>query len=209
VASALTTVNSLSQALALESGTAINVAGGGLINASSGVLDTNGNRVFTATINSNFTAGTTFTITGTASQHVVINIPSTGGHGFDGSIVLAGGITSDQVLFNFDGGNYTTLTGGDTLTISTNGFTTTGSFLDPNGEIQINNHSVLDGRLFGGDTQNMAIVSGATIVAPAAVPGPVAGAWLTGPRGCMSRSFRTRAAPTKRRLSYRRISAQS
>jgi hypothetical protein len=64
-----------------------------VINASSGVLDTNGNRVFTATINSNFTAGTTFTITGTASQHVVINIPSTGGHGFDGSIVHAGGIT--------------------------------------------------------------------------------------------------------------------
>jgi len=179
VANALLSVNSLSQTLAGESGTAVNIASGGSINATSGALDANGNRVFTATINSNFSAGTTFTINGTASQHVVLNIPTTGGHGFNGSIVLAGGITSDQVLFNFDAGNYTTLTGGDTLTISTNGFTTTGIFLDPNGNIQIN-HSVLDGRLFGGDTQNMQIVSGATIVAPVGVPGPVVGAGLPG-----------------------------
>jgi hypothetical protein len=83
--------------------------------------------------------------------------------GFNGSIVLAGGITSDQVLFN--------ITGGD-LTINTNGATTMGTFLDPNGSISMN-HSVLDGRLFGGDSHNMQIVSGANIIAPpSAVPEP-------------------------------------
>jgi hypothetical protein len=56
VANALLSVNSLSQALAGESGTAVNIASGGSINASSGTLDANGNRVFTATINSNFSA---------------------------------------------------------------------------------------------------------------------------------------------------------
>jgi hypothetical protein len=45
-----------------------------------------------------------------------------------------------------------------------------------NGAIQIN-HSVLEGRLFGGDTHNEAIVSGASIFAP--VPEPTTGALLT------------------------------
>jgi hypothetical protein len=63
------------------------------------------------------------------------------------------------------GGNYSTHTGGPTLTISTNGATTTGIFLDPNGGMQIN-HSVLDGRFFGGDVQNQQIVSGAYVTAP-------------------------------------------
>jgi hypothetical protein len=172
VSSDLTALNLLSQTLGAEAGTAVNIAGGGSVNVSSGTLDGSGNRVFTATINSNFTAGTTFTITGTSSETVVFNIPSTGGHGFNGSIVLVGGITSDQVLFNFDAGNYATLSGGDTLTISTNGNTTTGTFLDPNGTISIN-HSVLLGRLFGGDSHNMSIVSGAYIIAPeTSVPEP-------------------------------------
>ena len=171
VQATLNSLNLLSQTLGGEAGTSLVFNGGGSVNASAGTLDGSGNRVFTATINSNFTAGTTFTITGTGSQTVVFNIPSTGGHGFNGSIVLAGGITSDQVLFNFDAGNYATLSGGDTLTISTNGNTTTGTFLDPNGNIQIN-HSVLLGRIFGGDSHDMAIVSGANIIDPPRVPEP-------------------------------------
>jgi hypothetical protein len=90
---------------------------------------------------------------------------------FNGSIVLNGGITTDHVLFNMFGGNYTTHTGGPTLTISTNGAITTGIFLDPNGGMQIN-HSVLNGRFFGGDVVNQQIVSGADINAPPNVPEP-------------------------------------
>jgi len=57
------------------------------------------------------------------------------------------------------------------LNINTNGDTVTGIFLDAMGVIN-ENHSVLDGRLFGGDTQNMSIVSGGDIHAPTTVPEP-------------------------------------
>src|SRR5262249_4701058 len=129
-------LNALSQSLRNEAGTSQLIAAGGSINASAGILDSHGNEVFTATIAPSFIAGTTFTINGTSGQFVVINT-TTGGLQFDGSIVLTGGITSDHVLFNFDAGNFETLSGGDTLTIDTDGNTTTGIFLDPNGAIHI------------------------------------------------------------------------
>ena len=137
------------------------------INASSGILDGGGNRVFsTASVNLN--NATTLTINGSASDYVVVNVTDNN-PAFNGKIVLTGGITSDQVLFNMFGGNYVTHTGGPTLTISANGQTTTGIFLDPNGGMQMNN-TVLNGRFFGGDVQNQQIVSGASIFAP--IPEP-------------------------------------
>jgi hypothetical protein len=176
----LNNLNSLSQMLGLEAGTSTTIASGGSINASSGTLDANGNRVFTVT-SIGFPNGT-FTINGSASDFVVLNVANgVGTNGLNGSIVLAGGITSDHVLINYTpstssltayNADYLALSGGPTLTISTNGLTTMGTFLDATGAIQINN-SVLDGRLFGGDTHNLAIVSGATIVAPpSTVPEP-------------------------------------
>ena len=65
--------------------------------------------------------------------------------------MLTGGRTSNQALLNFDQGNNGTLNGG-----------TPGTFLDPDGNIQIN-HAVLDGRIFGGGSQTSAIVFGANI----------------------------------------------
>jgi len=182
----LNALNSLSKTLGLETGASTTVSSGGSITASSGTLDAGGNRVFKVTSIS-FPNGT-FTINGSASDFVVLNIAgAVGNNGLNGSVVLAGGITSDHVLFNFTPAipagcpptctaydtDYTNLSGGPTMTISTNGLTTTGTFLDPTGTIQIN-HSVLNGRLFGGDTGNMQIVSGANIVAPPAsrVPEP-------------------------------------
>jgi hypothetical protein len=161
VTDALNTVNSLNSTLGAESGTAqdINVGNGSnqTIYASNGTLDSSGNEVFTVSSVS-FVNGATLTIDGTSSQYVVLNITANGPH-FGGTIDLTGGITSDQVLFNIVGSN-------NSLTISTNGATETGTFLDPNGSISMN-HSVLDGRLFGGDGDNMQIVSGAYIDAPA------------------------------------------
>jgi hypothetical protein len=168
----LNAVNTLSQSLRNEGGTPQLIAGGGSVNASSGILDSNGNNVFTAAINSNFTAGTTFTINGASSQFVVFNI-NTGGLPFNGSIVLTGGITSDQVLFNFDAGNFDTHTGGDPLMINTGGNPTTGTFLDPNGPFQITD-TLLNGRVIGGDSLDSGITN-STIVAPATVPAPVIG----------------------------------
>ena len=103
---------------------------------------------------------------------------------FKGTILLTGGLTSDQVLFNIIGG--ANLTGGHTLSINNNGDILTGTFLDPNGTISMD-HSVLNGRLFGGDTHNEQIVSGSLINAPPpAVPEPttfIAGALLLLPFG--------------------------
>jgi hypothetical protein len=179
-------VTMLSRTLRDISGTPITITGGGSVDATS-VKPVNGNSVFTGTIGhintelgpeSTFTAGTTFTIHGSSSDFVVINIPSTDGLGFDGSIVLEGGITSDHVLFNFDKGNFDNLTGGDTLTIDTNGNPTTGIFLDPNGDFQITD-SMIFGRIFGGGSQVDSTISSSnpssfrtSIVAPPPFPTP-------------------------------------
>jgi PEP-CTERM motif len=172
IASVQTTLNALN-ALSLtfrnEGGTPLLIAAGGSVNASAGILDPNGNEVFTATIAPSFIAGTTFTINGTSSQFVVINT-TTGGLEFDGSIVLTGGITSDHVLFNFDAGNFETLTGGDPLIINTDFSPTTGTYLDPNGPFQITN-TILNGRIFGGDSLDSGIAN-STIVAPPSLNAP-------------------------------------
>jgi hypothetical protein len=193
VQTSLNYLNSLSLTLGLEPGRSTTMNSGGSITASSGILDGSGNRVFDVSSVS-FPNGT-FTIDGTASDFVVLNVPFSPS-GFNGSIVLSGGITSDQVLINMTPStsnlttytnDYATLSGGPTLTISTSGLTTSATFLDPTGNFQIN-HSVLDGRLFGGDTQNSAIVSGATIVAPVPEPAALALAGL----GLLMASFRFR-----------------
>ena len=171
VTTALNNVNGLSQSLGGDAGTDLTLTTSQTINASAGTLDLNGNRVFDTT-SVNLNNATTLIINGTAADFVVINVTDNN-PAFNGKIVLTGGITSDHVLFNMFGGNYTLHTGGPTLTISTNGQITTGIFLDPNGGMQINN-SVLDGRFWGGDVVNQQIVSGADINAPATVvPEPV------------------------------------
>lgn len=173
-------LNSLSSALGGESGTSLSVSLNNgqsqTINASSGTLDANGNYVFK--VNSfQFNNGSTLTINGGADQYVVLNFAANAQ--FGGTIQLSGGITSDHVLFNLAGNN-------NTLQISANAATLTGTFLDANGNISID-HSVLNGRLFGGDSQNEQIVSGALINAPVSpVPEPstmLAGALVLLPFG--------------------------
>jgi hypothetical protein len=150
----------------------------GSVDATQGLL-VNGNYVFTGVIgtnkldsrpiSSNFEAGASFKVNGTADQFVVINIPSVptidgAPVGFDGSIMLTGGITPDHVLFNFGNGNFDTHTGGDPLLIDTGGRLTMGTFLDPNGIFNISD-TILDGRVFAGDAGD-SFVTGSTINAP-------------------------------------------
>jgi hypothetical protein len=169
VQSDLLLVNNLSSMLGAESGNSLTVNLNNnqsqTVNASAGKL-VNGDRVFTVS-SFNFGNGATLTIDGSASDHVVFNFA--GDASFGGKIVLTGGITSDQVIFNVTGGSG--MTGGHTLSINSNGAILTGTFLDPNGAIQIN-HSVLDGRLFGGDMHDEMIVSGDTLVGLATAPEP-------------------------------------
>jgi hypothetical protein len=179
VTSALNTVNTLSHDLGLELGTTASITSGGSLSASSGSLDGNGNRIFTVTAIS-FANGT-FTVNGGPNDFVVLNVADgVGTNGLNGSIVLTGGITSDQVLINYTPSTsnltnynnaYTNLTGGPTLTISTNGLTTSGTFLDPTGNFSVN-HSDVMGRVIGGDSTDSSFQSGASLTAPAPTPEP-------------------------------------
>lgn len=186
IQSDINSFNLESQALSGVSGAPLTLTAGGSVNASSGFLDpVSGNEVFDATIDPSFVAGTTFTINGdgTGTQTVAVNIGATGTGNveFDGSIVLTGGLTPDQVLFNFDSGDYETNTGGDTLTIDntpplspgvvsllSTDPSTSGIYFNPNGDIDVVD-SVINGRVFGGPT-NFAITD-STITAPT-VPEP-------------------------------------
>ena len=191
VATDLTMLNNLSSMLGGETGTPLAISSGGSINASSGMLDGSGNYVFTAT-SDNFPNGT-FTINGTASQFVVINVPMAFNE--HGIIVLTGGITSDQVLFNVTGS-------GNALDINTNGLTTTGTFLDPNGAISLT-HAVLDGRVFGGDSTNLQIVSGGHLEAPPtpAVPEPAHTVFALGLTMAIALVVRRRKSLQRERLN--------
>ena len=168
----LKTLNTLSSTLGSEAGQtlAINTSSGSqTVNVSAGAIDGSGNSIFT--VNSvSFNNGQTLTIHGDGTHSVVCKINAS--PHFAGTIVLTGGLTSDQVLFNIIGGNGATLSGGSTLQYAANGGILTGTFLDPNGAISINN-AVLDGRLFGGDSTDMSIVSGGQVNAPTVVVSPV------------------------------------
>jgi len=157
-------LNTLSTTLGAETGSNVtfNISNGATqtVNAASGAVDGNGNRVFTVT-SVNFVNGATLKINGNGVDDVVFNINLNAN--FNGRILLTGGLTPDDVLFNILGG--ANLTGGHTLSISANGATETGTFLDPNGSMQINN-SLLIGHFFGGDSHDDQIVSGAEIMIP-------------------------------------------
>ena len=181
VTTALNAVNTVSSALGSESGSGTSVTvslsgnnGSQTIQADTGHLDLSGNYVFNVT---SFTLNNhnTLTIDGTGMQagtDVVFDFGAGVGTHFSGAINLTGGLTSDQVIWNMYAG--ANLTGGDTLQTAANDATITGTFLDPNGTININS-VILNGRLFGGDSSDTMIVSGAYVNAP---PTPVPGAGL-------------------------------
>jgi choice-of-anchor A domain-containing protein len=83
-----------------------------------------------------------------------------------GSVVLAGtGLTSaNQILFNFQSTN-------QNIQLTNNGQTFVGTILAPNDAVSQDN-SILNGHIFGGDSSDMQIVSGATIDSPSPVPVP-------------------------------------
>jgi choice-of-anchor A domain-containing protein len=176
VTTALTAVNNLSTAYSGGTNLAFTNAGE-TVNENTGMLTTvNGvaTRVFNVTAYS-ANNSSVLTINGDGSgDPVVFNFAvGTGGYGnsnvnLGGSVVLAGtGLTSaDQVLFNFQ-------STGKNISLTNNGETFVGTILAPNDAISQDN-STLNGRILGGDSGNMQIVSGAKINAPAAVPVPAA-----------------------------------
>jgi len=176
VTNALNSVNSLNAMLGAEAGTSINInlsgSAGLSVNASAGTLDAHGNRIFDVT-GFNTTNGNTITINGDAAgDNVVFNFIGLNAN-FNNQVKLVG-LNSDQVLFNFVGGM--NFSGGPTLQINDNASASSsnmveGIFLNPNGAVSVVNADV-QGRVFGGDSHDMQIVSGDTITAPAVVPEP-------------------------------------
>jgi len=197
VTTALNTVNALNTSLGGESGTTVAINGTTTINASAGTLDSNGNRVFTVT-GFNTTNGDTLTINGDAAgDSVVLNF--TNSVNFNNQVVL-NGISEDKVLYNFVGGS--NLTGGPTLQINDNGSSSPnnlvqGVFLDPNGPISVVNTNIT-GRVFGGDTHDMQIVSGDVIDSPT-VPEPAHSVFVLGLIMALAVVFRRRFTPARMR----------
>jgi VPDSG-CTERM motif len=168
VTNALNFLNSLNTTLGAEPGTNVSIGTGAgktlTINVSAGTFDGSGNSVFNVT-GFNTTNGNTLTINGDGIHDVVLNFTSS--VNFNNQVVL-NGLTSDQVLYNFVGGGG--LTGGPTLQVNDNGHTHPGNmvfgdFLDPNGAISVVNTNLF-GRVFGGDTHDIQIVSGDNINVP-------------------------------------------
>jgi hypothetical protein len=165
VASALSSVNSLNATLGSEPGTPIAINGTTTINASAGVLDASGHRVFTVT-SFNTSSSSVLTIKGDAAGDTVV-LNFTRGVYFNNQVVLSG-ITADQVLYNFVGGSNGY--GGPAVQINDNAWFSRsnqvqGDFIDPNGAISISN-TRLTGRLLGGGDHKIQIVGGVTITTP-------------------------------------------
>ena len=190
-------LTALSAALGAEVGTSVALAAGKTINATAGVLDAMGNSVFT--VSSINAPNGDLTINGDGSHNVVINISAAADANIHfNNIILTGGLTSDDVLFNIFGGM--NLSGGPTLDLNSNGGTLNGIFLDPNGAISLV-HTILQGRIFGGDSHDEQLVSGGTMIAPKTPPSvPDGGSTLAllglalGGLGYMGRKLQARPA---------------
>jgi choice-of-anchor A domain-containing protein len=171
VSNDLTSLTTLSSTLGGELGTTL-PSGTSTINASSGMLDSNGNEVFTVTANNFTNFAHTVTINGTASQFVVINVTGNNNISFD-AFNLTGGITSDHVLFNLLGSNQNVQVSGG------HGGVIMGTILGINENFNMDN-ATLDGRIFGGNANNFQLVSGFHVVQPAAsVPEPASAVMLS------------------------------
>lgn len=190
VSSALTRVNALSQALHGAYGVGgADGAGNGAdiainsatqtVNASAGRLlsitydgVTQNIRVFDVTSFSNGSNGNgVLTINGSATDLIAFNLEGLGNFEFKNNMILTGGLTADNIVWNFGGGNFSTLSGGSKLTINNtagSGDVVRGIFLDPNGAISVSDSNV-SGRVFGGDSVNFAYVSGANITMPVTI----------------------------------------
>jgi uncharacterized repeat protein (TIGR01451 family) len=166
VTTALDTVNSLSSSLA-GLGNPIAINGNQTINESAGQLDTvNGvtYRVFNVTSYSE-NDGKLVTIVGDGSgDPVVFNFGFNNNVNLGGDVALTGsGLSDDKVIWNFTSSNQNVSLNNNASSFPAVAFH--GIILAPNDGISLVNAN-LSGRVFGGDSKDMQIVSGDTIHAP-------------------------------------------
>jgi choice-of-anchor A domain-containing protein len=174
VTSALSTVNSLNTSLGGLMGVNLAISGTQTINESAGKLQTlNGisYRVFNVTSYS-VGDGKVVTINGDGSgDPVMFNFAFASNVNLGGDVTLSGGLVDDQVLWNFT-------SSGKNISLNNNAssfhlpLAFHGIILAPNDAISLVNAN-LDGRVFGGDSSDMQIVSGDHINQPLSpVPEP-------------------------------------
>jgi hypothetical protein len=168
VASAISTVTTLNTALGALTGTPIAINGTQTINQSAGTLHTvNGvtYTVFTVTSYSE-NDGKVFTINGDGTGNpVVLNFgPNSGNINLGGDVALTGnGLNDDKVIWNFTSSNHNLQLNNNASSFFSMAFH--GIILAPNDGIHLVNAN-LSGRIFGGDNQDMQLVSGLTLHAP-------------------------------------------
>jgi hypothetical protein len=163
------------------------------VNGTDIAINTKSNQTVTTSSGFNFGGNTFFDVTSFDSgngENLIVKLDAPTGNvvfninhdtQFHGNILLQdmsgkffgdsgyAGLSPDQVLFNMYAG--ASLTGGDTLDANNNGNAAHpaniiyGTFLNPNGKISFVNTRIT-GRIFGGDTSDMQIVSGDTIKLP-------------------------------------------
>ena len=159
---AINAVNSLSTSLGGLAGTTISFNNANqTVNESAGTLETSNGvsyRVFNVTSYSENNASTV-TINGDGSgDPVVFNFANNSNTNLGGQVVLTGGLTADQVMWNFTSSN-------KQVQLNNNGGTFAGVLLLPNDQYQSNN-SNLNGRVYGSAAGNIQIVSGANVSMP-------------------------------------------
>jgi hypothetical protein len=165
VSSAYNTISSLSATFAGET-TGTSFGGSGSLTATNGTL-INGNYVFTTTA-SNFLQGGALTITGSATDYVVINVTGDNNVQLKNLLTLSGGITDDHVFINITGT-------GQQVGGNTNGGIVNGIFVALNDKFNIDN-TTIDGRVIGGGSnQDFQLVSGFELYAPPSPPPQVNG----------------------------------
>jgi hypothetical protein len=144
----------------------VNLTAGGTVNISSGKLVVVGgvNTYYFNIGSISLSPTNAFTINlggATPGSNVVFN--SNSSINLNGSIVIGPGMDSDAVLINVFGNH--------TLQTSSNGAAIDAILLDPAGNIQVDNTTV-NGRIIGGDSQNLQSNSGTTVNQPVSVPIP-------------------------------------
>jgi hypothetical protein len=156
VSTDLTNLNSLSAMLSAETGTSLAINGNQTIDTTGCTPDANGNCIFNVT-SYHENDGNMLTIIGDGTHSVVFDFSA--GLNLGGDVTLTG-LTKDMVAWNFTGSGNVQLNN-NASSYPSQSFQ--GIILAPNNAISLVNAN-LNGRAFGGDSQDMQIVSGTTIV---------------------------------------------
>jgi hypothetical protein len=167
----LSDISALSSTYTGGASLAINASGTTqTVNASSGTYETSsayGNAYVFDVTSVNLNDGGTLQIDGTSAEKVVLNVDGLNSE-FNGSITLAGGLTSEDVIINIVGGEFQN-TSGTTQNVTYVGENVAGGF---------NVAGQVNGPVIVGGSGPFEINSGGRVDFVAAVPEP--GTWLAG-----------------------------